>query len=175
MFPHSQRPEKETNEQGQAYADLTLIYEFTYTANLQFEKLIRKFAMLSIAQYAEPHYVPHVFYTPNDPDLVQQYAITNIQAEAAWGVNTTTARGDTNVVIGITDTGTEPTHDDLKNQIKHNYLDTLDGIDNDGDGYIDNFSGWDLGENDNDPTYNANAHGVHVLSLIHISEPTRPY
>ncbi len=165
MFPHSQRPEKETNEQGQAYADLTLIYEFTYTANLQFEKLIRKFALLSIAQYAEPHYVPHVFYTPNDPDLVQQYAITNIQAEAAWGVNTTTARGDTNVVIGITDTGTEPTHDDLKNQIKHNYLDTLDGIDNDGDGYIDNFSGWDLGENDNDPTYNANAHGVHVSGI----------
>ena len=154
-FPYTKAPERLVNERGEHLADLTLIYEFGYTADVSLEKIINKFAALQLFEYVEPHYIPHLCYVPNDPDLSTQYAITNIQAEAAWGVNTTTARGDTNVVIGITDTGTEPTHDDLKNSIKHNYADPIDGIDNDGDGYIDNFSGWDLGEYDNDPTYNA--------------------
>ena len=164
-FPHTKAPERLVNDRGEHLSDLTLIYEFSYTADLSLEKLINKFSALQLFEYVEPHYIPHLCYTPNDSALSSQYAITNIQAEAAWGVNATTARGDTNVVIGIVDTGTEPTHDDLKNNIKHNYTDIIDGIDNDGDGYIDNFSGWDLGENDNDPTYNANQHGVHVSGI----------
>lgn len=164
-FPHTTAPEKLVNERGEHLADLSLIYEFNYTANVSLEKTINKFVVLQLFEYAEPHYIPHLCYVPNDSALSSQYALTNIQAEAAWGVNTTTARGDTNVVIGIDDTGTEPTHDDLKNNIKHNYADPIDGIDNDGDGYVDNFSGWDLGENDNDPTYNVNPHGVHVSGI----------
>jgi serine protease len=164
-FPHTKAPEKLINERGETLTDLTLIYEFNYTASTSLEKVINEFNALQLFEYVEPHYVPHLCYAPNDTGLYNQYAITNIQAEAAWGVNTTTARGDTNVVIGITDTGTEPTHLDLKNNIKHNYADIIGGGDTDGDGYIDNFSGWDLGENDNDPTYNANPHGVHVCGI----------
>ncbi len=164
-FPHAKAPERLINERGEKLADLTLIYEFHYTADASLEKVINKCLALHLFQYAEPHYIPHLCYTPNDPDLLNQYAITNIQAEAAWGVNTTTARGDTNIVIGITDTGVEPNHPDLKNNIKHNYADPVGGGDNDGDGYIDNFSGWDLGENDNNPTYGGNSHGVHVSGI----------
>jgi len=164
-FPHAIAPERLVNDRGEHLADLTLIYEFSYNASFQLEKVINKFIALQLFEYVEPHYIQHLCYTPNDPSLSTQYAITNIQAEAAWGVNTTTARGDTNVVIGITDTGTEPTHPDLINNIKHNYADMIGGGDTDGDGYIDNFSGWDLGENDNDPTYNANSHGVHVSGI----------
>ncbi len=164
-FPHAKSPENNVNENGELLADLRLIYEFNYTADISLEKVIRKFVALQLFEYAEPHYIPHFCYTTNDSALASQYAITKIQAEAAWGVNTTTARGDTNVVIGITDTGIEPNHPDLKNSIKHNYHDPIDGIDNDHDGYIDNFSGWDLGENDNDPTYNKSPHGVHVSGI----------
>ncbi len=164
-FPHSKAPERLVNERGERLADLTLIYEFSYTSSFSLEKVISKFIALQIFEYVEPHYIPHLCYTPNDPNLSTQYAITNIQAEAAWGVNTTTARGDTNVVIGITDTGIEPNHPDLKNNIKHNYSDIIGGGDTDGDGYTDNFSGWDLGENDNDPAYNGNSHGVHVSGI----------
>lgn len=164
-FPHAKTPERIVNERGERFADLTLIYEFSYTASFSLEKIINKFLALQLFEYAEPHYLPHLCYTPNDPDLSTQYAITNIQAEAAWGVNSTTARGDTNVVIGITDTGVEPNHPDLKNNIKHNYADIIGGGDTDSDGYPDNFSGWDLGENDNDPTYNSNSHGVHVSGI----------
>ncbi len=164
-FPHTKAPERLVNERGEHLVDLTLIYEFNYNKSVSLEKVINKFIALQLFEYVEPHYIQHLCYTPNDPDLATQYAITNIQAESAWGVNTTTARGDTNVVIGITDTGTEPTHPDLINNIKHNYADVIGGGDTDSDGYIDNFSGWDLGENDNDPTYNANSHGVHVSGI----------
>jgi hypothetical protein len=163
-FPHAQAPEKKHNDIGQAYADLSLIYEFSFSASISLEKVIDKFAALGLFEYAEPHYLPRLFYTPSDASIAVQYAVTRIQAEDAWGVNTTTARGDTNVVIGITDTGVEPTHSDLINNIKHNYNDPLGGGDDDGDGYIDNYSGWDLGENDNDPTF-VNFHGVHVSGI----------
>ena len=164
-FPHTKAPEKPFNERGEHLTDLTLIYEFKFTGSFSLEKIINKFLALELFEYVEPHYIPHLCFTPNDPNLSSQYAITNIQAEAAWGVNTTTARGDTNVVIGITDTGVEPNHPDLKNNIKHNYADVIGGGDSDGDGYTDNFSGWDLGENDNDPSYNSNSHGVHVSGI----------
>lgn len=164
-FPFANAPDRQINRRGEKMTDLTLIYQFSYSANVSLEKAINKFIYTGLFEYVEPHYVPHLCYTPNDPLLSTQYAITNIQAENAWGVNTTTARGDTNVVIGITDTGTDPLHDDLASQIKHNYADVPGGGDNDADGYTDNFSGWDLGENDNDPTYNANAHGIHVSGI----------
>ena len=65
-------------------------------------------------------------------------------------------------MIGIIDTGTDPDHPDLAANLKHNYADPINGLDDDGDGYVDNFNGWDLGESDNDATVNANTHGSHV-------------
>ncbi|MGZ4117605.1 MAG: S8 family serine peptidase, partial [Bacteroidia bacterium] len=164
-FPFTKAPKKLINERGEKLVDLTLIYEFSYSGNISLEKAINKFINTGLFEYVEPHYIPHLCYTPNDTLLSSQYSIVNIQAQQAWGVNTTTARGDTNIVIGITDTGTDPLHDDLKTQIKHNYADVPGGGDTDGDGYTDNFSGWDLGENDNDPTWTANSHGIHVSGI----------
>ena len=100
---------------------------------------------------------------PNDPlaNPTNQYHLLNVNCFNAWDIN----KGDSSIVIGITDTGTDPTHPDLMNSVKRNYADVFDGFDNDGDGFIDNYIGWDLGENDNDPSFNANAHGVHVSGL----------
>jgi serine protease len=111
--------------------------------------------------YAEPKFIPKVIYTPNDPDISLQYFLGKIQAYNAWNIS----KGDTNIVIGITDTGTDPSHVDLAGNIKHNYADPVNGIDDDGDTYTDNYSGWDLGENDNDPTVGlcgTCGHGSHV-------------
>ncbi|HEY0030386.1 MAG TPA: S8 family serine peptidase [Bacteroidia bacterium] len=165
VFPHTKAPEREYNERGEKLTDLTLIYQFSYTSNVSLEKAINKIAVVPVFQYVEPYYIPHVDYTPNDPLLSTQWGITKIQAENAWGVNTTTARGDTNIVIGITDTGVELTHSDLASQIKINPLDLAGGGDGDGDGYTDNYRGWDLGGNDNNPTWTGDPHGVHVSGI----------
>jgi len=162
-FPLDKSPEKPTNEAGQAYADLSLIYELNYTSNLSIEKTISKLLLSDVLVYAEPHFIPKVNYTPNDPlaNPTDQYHLQTINAFNGWSVD----RGDSAIVIGITDTGTDPTHPDLFNNIKRNYADVPDNIDNDGDGYVDNYMGWDLGMNDKDATWEANAHGVHVSGL----------
>lgn len=164
-FPYAQAPDRQYNERGEKLTDLSLIYEFKYSGNVSLEKAINKFIGLKLFEYVEPHYLPKVEFTPNDTNFGLQWYMTNIQAENAWGVNTTTARGDTNVVIGITDTGVELLHPDLRYNIKYNYADPINGADDDGDGYADNFRGWDVGMNDNDPTWQGNAHGVHVSGI----------
>lgn len=166
-FPFDKSPEVPFNKAGQAYADLSLVYELNYTSNLQIEKAISKLLLSDVLIYAEPHFIPKINYLPNDPlaNPTNQYHLQTINAFNGWNID----KGDSSVVIGITDTGTDPTHPDLFNNIKRNYADVIDGIDNDGDNYIDNYMGWDLGVNDNDPTWQSNAHGVHVCGLASAS------
>lgn len=162
-FPKDKSPEKEFNEIGQRFADLSLIYELKYTAAVDIDKAISKLLASGILVYAEPHFIPKVTYAPNDPlaNPTDQYHLQKIGAFNAWNTN----RGDSAIVVAITDTGTDPTHPDLANNIKRNYADVPDGVDNDGDGYIDNYKGWDMGMNDNDPTWEFNSHGVHVCGI----------
>lgn len=162
-FPFDKSPETPFNKAGQRYADLSLVYELNYTSGISLEKAISKLLLSNILVYAEPHFVPKINYSPNDPlaNPTNQYHLLNINAFNAWDVN----KGDSSIVIGITDTGNDFTHPDLFNNVKRNYADVNDGIDNDGDGFIDNYMGWDLGENDKDASWNANAHGVHVSGL----------
>ena len=162
-FPRDRSPEKEFNEAGQRLIDLSLVYELNYTADMHIEKAISKLLLSGILVYAEPHFIPKVSYMPNDPlaNPTDQYHLQRISAFNAWNTN----KGDSSIVIGITDTGTDPLHTDLAANIKRNYADVPDGIDNDGDGYIDNYKGWDLGMNDNDPTWEFNSHGVHVCGI----------
>lgn len=167
-YPNHKQPSKKVNQWGAPMVDLSLIYEVHYTGALPLDKAISKMFDLGFFEYVEPHYIPKITLTPNDPKSANnttnngQYHLYTIHAAGAsqsgWDVST----GSASVVIGIVDTGTEPTHTDLVNQIALNTADPIDGTDNDGDGYIDNYRGWDCGMNDNDPTWQGNAHGVHV-------------
>lgn len=160
IFPNHTPPEIKVNRQGQALADLSLIYEIKYSSNISVQKAAKSIINSNLVMYAEPRFIQQLLFTPNDPNatLASQYFLTKIKAYEAWDIE----QGDTNIVIGIVDTGTDPNHPDLEPNIKYNYADTLDGIDNDNDGYIDNFIGWDLGQNDSDATVVGNPHGSHV-------------
>jgi len=155
MFPYKKK-EKEIGK-----VDLSLIYELTYTNSFTVEEVIRKLKNLKISEYVEPYYLPQLTYTPNDTILPNQYYINLIQAENAWNFT----QGDTTIVIGITDTGWDPTHPDLLGNVKINYADPINGTDDDGDGYIDNYMGWDLGMNDNNALWESTSHGVSVTGL----------
>lgn len=164
IFPRHNAPERTTNVFGQKLIDLSTIYSFKYNSAMPLEKVISGLLSLGYFEYAEPWYVPKpdVVCTPNDPSLSGQYHLQGNVVGSIDVLNTAwcTTNGDSTVVIGIVDTGTQLDHPDLAANIAHNWADPINGLDDDNDGYVDNFNGWDLGMNDNDPSWQGNPHGV---------------
>jgi len=87
-------------------------------------------------------------------------------AEEAWGNNYV---GSSDVVIGIIDEGLDPNHVDLQQNIWVNPGEIAnDGVDNDGNGRIDDVNGWDFFNNDK-TIYDGGSgdtHGTHVAGTI---------
>src|SRR5205085_2573597 len=129
IYPRHKQPESEYNQYRQPLVDLSLIYELHYTANVSVETAAKKLMQTGKVLYADPHYIYALDYTPNDPQISQQYHLNKINAYAGWDVE----KGDTNVVIGIVDSGTDPDHPDLAANLKHNYADPVNGTDDDAD------------------------------------------
>ncbi|RSK33899.1 S8 family peptidase [Hymenobacter metallilatus] len=159
-FPYSRLP---APDQPVA-VDLSRVYEVQLPAAAPVEAACQVLRKTGAVVYAEPLYSYPPLYQPNDPlaDSTRaggQYHLKNIRAYRAWDVT----RGDTSLTIAIIDGGTRLTHEDLARQIQVNRRDPPDGLDNDQDGYVDNYYGWDFADNDNDPTREANSvHGILV-------------
>ncbi len=163
IFPGKTAPAVERNNMDLKLADLSLIYKADFSTDLRIEKVIDLLMATGLFEYVEPSYISSVSYTPNDPLLSNSgmYFLNKINAYNAWDIN----KGDTNIVVGIVDTGTDWDHGDLVTAIKYNYADPINGIDDDNDGFIDNYRGWDVAANDNDPMVTGSgvpAHGSHV-------------
>jgi serine protease len=157
-FTHSRRPANELNRYGKPAVDFTLVYQVSFDPSTDLQQAISTLMSSGILEYAEPLYIHQQFYNPNDPSTGNQYALTKINAYNAWNIE----KGDSNVVIGIVDSGTDWDHPDLQANIAYNWNDPINGVDDDNDGYVDNFRGWDVSENDNNPMVVNSDHGSHV-------------
>ncbi|MDX8339274.1 S8 family serine peptidase [Draconibacterium sp. IB214405] len=97
----------------------------------------------------------------DDPFFEDQWYLKAVKADSLWAHN----KGDSVQVIGIFDTGVDWLHPDLKNKIWKNKSEIPDnGIDDDGNGFVDDVRGWDFVNDDNNPM-DDNSHGTHCAGI----------
>lgn len=149
----------------------------------ELEQALRYFGSAAGVRFAEPNWIYATAAISNDPrytngslwgvysnDLtvtVGPTGTTNTfgsQAEKVWNAGYT---GSSSVVVGVIDEGIQVTHPDLAANIWVNPHDPVDGVDNDGNGYIDDTHGWDFVSNDR-TVYDGTSddHGTHVAGTI---------
>jgi len=161
-FPFVLPPSETHDALGREMVDLSPIYEIQFPAQTDMEAAVNFLWSSGIFTYVEPLYLYETMYDPADPDTSGQYYLDLVRARDAWDLS----KGDSSVVIGIIDTGTSFSHPDLVNKHFVDPNEPIDGIDNDGDGYIDNNQGWDMGGDfwlspgDNDPNWGGSGAGV---------------
>src|SRR6185369_11990240 len=134
--------------------------------------------------YAEANFVRRAMVAPNDPKYSQIWGLNNttfpgndIRAEQAWDITI----GSRNVVVGVVDSGVDINHEDLHDNIWTNPGEIAgNGVDDDGNGLVDDIHGWDFAHNDatvfdyTEPSYppspnysgDLEDHGTHVAGTI---------
>ncbi len=100
--------------------------------------------------------------TPNDTSYSSLWGMARIHAPTAWDSTT----GSSSFVVAVLDTGVDYNHPDLAANIWTNSGEIAgNGIDDDGNGYIDDIRGWDFANGDNNPM-DDNNHGTHAAGTV---------
>ncbi len=144
---------------------LERVYYFRYSNGDSPIHVAGEFAKDLNVEYAEPQYAYPLEATPNDQYYSQMTQFPHIQAPAAWDV----VKGEQgSVIIADVDGGTEWQHPDLVGNVWTNPGEIPNnGIDDDGNGFVDDVHGWNFSNNSNDPTGNPStpqsaSHGTHT-------------
>lgn len=151
---------------GHRNSKIQKLYEIKFVKGLNYGLIFEKFKKIDFIAYVEFAPIYKLFATPNDFDSRQWY-LNKINANMAWDIQ----KGSSNVKIAIIDDAVDINHEDLKQSIYTNALEIpMNGIDDDGNGYIDDYKGWhatyDL-PNPNPPFINRHnfSHGTHCAGI----------
>lgn len=113
---------------------------------------------------------------PNDGEYSRQWSLKNdgnfwlspatvgadVKMESAWNIT----QGDTNTVVCILDSGCKLDHPEFSGRIWNNRREIPNNqIDDDNNGYVDDYQGWDFVNNDNNPTDDM-GHGTNITGII---------
>ena len=158
------------------------ILRFAEEKNLP--QLIDSLNALPEIEYACRNKTMQIQQTPDDPDFAKQWGMSRIGILTAWEKT----RGSAKMPVVVIDTGIDMQHEDLKNQIWINPGEDLNGngtadssdfngVDDDGNGFIDDLTGWDFTDapnypdggdylqRDNDPS-DEHGHGTAIAGIL---------
>lgn len=148
----------------------------SYAGNVAIETAIRLLQASPRVDFVEPNWVYQHDAVSNDPyyldgslygmygDATTPANIYGSGAGEAWAAGTICSN---KMIVGVIDEGAMYTHEDLAANFWTNPYDPVDGVDNDGNGYVDDIHGWDFAGNDNS-TFDGSGddHGTHVSGTI---------
>ena len=166
-----------TRQSDILFAELEAVYRFDTVERINAFPTSLQSKQSEEADYSQQGYIP------NDQYINLQYALQKVQAFEAWEIH----KGDPSIAIGVVDSGLKWNHPDIADNTWRNEpelpgmtinFDTGiitggDGIDNDGNGFIDDVMGWDFapptngGPPPNNPFQNLQGHyhGTHVAGI----------
>jgi thermitase len=167
---------------GSRNKQFSAIYLLTFKELVNIPEMIEKYGKTGYFCYVEPDYKGHINGTysdsimPNDTWFSRQWSLYNngtfnfpgvkVDADIDMTEGWTVEQGDSNIIVGIIDTGIKFDHPELSGRIWHNYEETPgNGIDDDNNTYVDDIRGWDFANNDNDPADDY-GHGTNVTGII---------
>ncbi len=168
LFPYLARPSLNP--------DLKRIYLLRFALDAPLEALKAAYQQNPLVEAVEYNYLRPTLadpITPNDPKYPEQWSLPLMKLPQAWALE----KGDQSVVIAIIDSGIDYRHDDLAPKAWLNPGEIPEnGLDDDGNGYIDDVHGWDFTdapnlqaegdylEGDNEPI-DERGHGTHVAGI----------
>ncbi len=132
--------------------DLSNIYYASFSGDQSPAEVAANLEASPLIEYSEPKFIYYINAVPNDSLYYLQKAYYNIiEAPQAWDV---VQGGEGEAIIAIVDGGTDIRHSDLANNIWINETEVngMQGVDDDGNGYIDDTYGWNFANKSGDPT-----------------------
>ena len=168
LFPYLARPALNPN--------LKRIYLLRFAPDAPLAALKAAYQQNPLVEAVEYNYLRPTLadaVVPNDPKYPEQWSLPLMKLPQAWAIE----KGNRNVVIAVIDSGIDYRHHDLapKAWINPNEI-PENGLDDDGNGYIDDVYGWDFTdapniqaegdylEGDNEPI-DESGHGTHVAGI----------
>lgn len=140
------------------------VFKISFEGDSSVNALCKRLRSARLSDLCEPNITYSLAALPNDPLAPQQWHLDRISAPNAW--SKISQISDESMVIAILDTGADYLHPDLETNIWENLAEIpYNGIDDDGNGYIDDIHGINAALGTGDPM-DDNGHGTHVAGIV---------